>query len=251
MKVKFIPDNKEIEIQSNETVLSLATKNDIHIQSVCKGIPSCAECRVNVVEGMHNVVPPSTTELSLIGTSYFIDGRRLSCQLRCFGDVTVNLQEQIDKQEQATKRPRGKATKTESESKAVMGTLILAGDVYGSNDEKVESFVHESTPEELKEDEEIARKQKQAQEQRERSAKLRKDKHRSNAKRSDKHKKKTNGSNASNKESHKNQNKAASESKNSNVSAVKKDGKPGQAHKKKSRNSKNFRNKRKPEGSNN
>lgn len=128
MKVKFIPSQQEIEIRPNETVLHLAHQNGIHIQSVCKGIPSCAECRVKVVEGDYNVVPPSSTETSLIGTSYFVDGRRLACQLRCFGDITVDLTEQMEKEERAAKKPRGKVVRAQAESQAKLGSLILEED---------------------------------------------------------------------------------------------------------------------------
>lgn len=126
MKVKFVPQDKEFEVRPNQTVLQLAQEHDIHIKSVCKGIPSCAECRVRVVEGEHNVLPPSSKELQLIGTSYFIDQRRLSCQLRCFGDVTIDLAEQIEKAETAVaKRPRGPSRKTPEESHAVLGSIVL------------------------------------------------------------------------------------------------------------------------------
>ncbi len=131
MKVKFLPSGEEYEIKNNETVLHLAHNHGIHIQSVCKGIPSCAECRVKIVEGEHNVIQPSSTEKALIGTAYFVDSRRLSCQLRCFGDITVDLTEQIEKEEHAAKKPRGRVIRDddmerlEEESRAVMGSLVL------------------------------------------------------------------------------------------------------------------------------
>ncbi|MCB0411331.1 MAG: (2Fe-2S)-binding protein, partial [Bdellovibrionales bacterium] len=81
MKVKFMPMDVEAEIQPGESVMHLALRNNIHISSVCNGMPSCAECRVRVTENEHNVMPPSSKELSLIGTGYFLDQRRLSCQL--------------------------------------------------------------------------------------------------------------------------------------------------------------------------
>jgi len=101
MKVKFLPMDIELEIKPNQSIMSLAHENDINILSVCNGMPSCAECRVRVIEGDHNLVPPSTKELSLIGTGYFIDQRRLSCQCLCFGNVTVDLSEQIEKASEA------------------------------------------------------------------------------------------------------------------------------------------------------
>ncbi|RME14126.1 MAG: (2Fe-2S)-binding protein [Bdellovibrio sp.] len=125
MKVKFLPQNVELEIEPGQSVMELAHQNGIAIKSVCKGVPSCAECRVRVVEGEHNVLPPSQKELSLIGTGYFIDQRRLSCQLYCFGDITVDLTEQIEKMQASQKRPQGHSSKKESEqSFAVTGNLI-------------------------------------------------------------------------------------------------------------------------------
>jgi ferredoxin len=124
MKVKFVPQNIELEINPGQSVLDLAQQNDIHIQSVCKGIPSCAECRVYIKEGDHNVMPPQPKELELIGTAYFIDQRRLSCQLRCFGDVTIDLTEQIEKQSKSTKNPQGRYVKEREDSMARMGNLL-------------------------------------------------------------------------------------------------------------------------------
>jgi 2Fe-2S ferredoxin len=101
MKVKFMPIDVELEIQPDQSIMNLAHENDIHISSVCNGMPSCAECRIRIVEGEHNLVPPGAKELGLIGTGHFIDQRRLSCQCLCFGDVTVDLSEQMEKASEA------------------------------------------------------------------------------------------------------------------------------------------------------
>ena len=97
MKVKFVPQNIELEIQPNQSVMDLAHKNGSAIKSVCNGMPQCAECRVRVVDGEYNVLPPGRKELNLIGTGYFIDQRRLSCQIHCFGNITVDLTEQMER----------------------------------------------------------------------------------------------------------------------------------------------------------
>ncbi|MES2855919.1 MAG: 2Fe-2S iron-sulfur cluster-binding protein [Bdellovibrionota bacterium] len=99
MKVKFVPQNIECEIKPGQSVMHVAQDNGIYIKSVCKGVPSCAECRVRIIDGEHNVLPPGSEELSLIGTGHFIDRRRLSCQLKCFGDITVDMNEQIAKEQ--------------------------------------------------------------------------------------------------------------------------------------------------------
>ncbi len=127
MKVKFLPIEKELEIEVGQSVMDLAHKNGIHISSVCNGMPSCAECRVRIVEGDWNVVPPSSKEMSLIGTGYFIDQRRLSCQVKCFGDITVDISEQLEKAnvDPVSKKFLARAQKeTAADSHALGGILI-------------------------------------------------------------------------------------------------------------------------------
>ena len=125
MKVKFLPSGEEYEIEANETILHLAQRQGLYIQSVCKGIPSCAECRVQLVEGEHHVLPPSKKELNLIGTAHYVDLSRLSCQLRCFGDVTVDLSEQVEKEKKVNERQSDLTIRSDGEkSKAVLGGIF-------------------------------------------------------------------------------------------------------------------------------
>jgi len=127
VKVKFVPLDVEFEIEPNQTVLDLAQKNGVYIKTVCNGVPNCAECRVKIVEGEHNVLPPSAKELTLIGSGHFIDRRRLSCQLYCFGDVTIDVSEQIKKQTEGPPGSRRFQVELRNEgvvSKAVTGNLI-------------------------------------------------------------------------------------------------------------------------------
>lgn len=126
MKVKFLPINKEIEITPEKTLLQAALENHIDIKSICKGKLICAECRVKVVEGEANCLPPSKAELNLIGSAWQLDSRRYACQVRCFGDVTVDITEQVQRSESQRKNIRGfKSNRSPSESTAVIDTMIL------------------------------------------------------------------------------------------------------------------------------
>lgn len=125
MKIKFLPQNIEVEGSPDKTLLQIALDNKVEIRSICKGVLTCAECRVRIVEGETNTLPPTKAELSMIGTSHFIDGRRLSCQVRCFGDVTVDLTEQLEKSANQTKKIRGFRTHKNMDSKAVNDTMLL------------------------------------------------------------------------------------------------------------------------------
>ena len=127
MKVRFLPQEIELEIEPNQTVMELAHKNNLFIKSICNGVPNCAECRVKVIEGEHNVLPPSSKELALIGSGHFIDRRRLSCQLYCFGDITVDVSEQVEKETEGPPGSRRFQVELRNEgivSKAVAGNLI-------------------------------------------------------------------------------------------------------------------------------
>jgi 2Fe-2S ferredoxin len=129
MKIKFVPTGQEIEATPNKSLLQMCVENKIEIKSICKGVPSCAECRIKIVEGEHNILPPSKAEISLIGSSYFIDQRRLSCQVRCFGDITVDITEQLERAETNSKKIRGFRAQHQKgshiETQAKQGTMVL------------------------------------------------------------------------------------------------------------------------------
>lgn len=125
MKIKFLPQNVIIETNSEKSLLEIAWANNIPIKSICKGVPSCAECRIKIVEGDSNINPPTRKELNIVGTNYFLDGRRLSCQVYCFGDVTIDMTDQLDRDETSSKKIRGFKSDKTYESKAVVDTMIL------------------------------------------------------------------------------------------------------------------------------
>lgn len=125
VKIKFIPQNIEVEVDSSKSLLQMATENKIEIRSLCKGVPSCAECRVKLVEGENNVTPPNKAEIGLLGTNYYLESRRLSCQVYCYGNVVVDVSEQLDRAENQKKKIRGFRSQRQVESKAVMDTMLL------------------------------------------------------------------------------------------------------------------------------
>ena len=97
MKLKFLPQNIEVDIDSDKTVLEVSRELDLNIQSSCNGICNCGDCRVFIKDGEANVFLPSEKELKLIGQGHYLDQRRLACQLHCFGDVVIDLSEQEER----------------------------------------------------------------------------------------------------------------------------------------------------------
>lgn len=127
MKIKFLPQNIEIEAHPDKSLLHLAQENNIKIKSICNGKPSCSECRIKITEGMNNVPLPNKEELNLIGTSYYLDGRRLSCQVKCYGSITVDMTEQLNKSE-TQKKIKGIKAKDQKDLHAKQDTLILSSE---------------------------------------------------------------------------------------------------------------------------
>ena len=100
MKIKFVPQNVEVDIDPDKNILEVARENNISIQSSCNGLCNCGDCRIFLKDGEANVLPPSSKELKLIGQGHYMDQRRLACQLYCFGPVTVDLTEQEERAKQ-------------------------------------------------------------------------------------------------------------------------------------------------------
>lgn len=125
MKIKFSPLGKEVEAKEGQSLLQIAHENQIVIRSICKGVPSCSECRIKIISGENNISQPTKAELNLIGTSYYLDGRRLACQCRCFGTVEVDVSEHIQQEGAQSKKIRGFRSKNATETVAIQDTMIL------------------------------------------------------------------------------------------------------------------------------
>ncbi|MCX7979042.1 MAG: 2Fe-2S iron-sulfur cluster-binding protein [Bdellovibrionaceae bacterium] len=126
MKVKFLPQNLEFNVLPEKTLLQIASENHILIRSLCKGNLTCGECRIRIVEGEHNCIPPTKAELNLLGNNYYLEGRRCACQVRAFGDITVDTSEQMERTDSTRKAVRGFRSEKSVESRAVLDTLILS-----------------------------------------------------------------------------------------------------------------------------
>ena len=131
MKIKFLPQNLSVPAEQGKSVMETAREHNLPLSSSCNGMCVCAECKVYIVDGEENVLPPSTKETELIGGGYVIDRRRLSCQLFCFGDLTVNLSEQVerDKNQKGIKKQfLKKINKTELSESSSLGGVLLEQD---------------------------------------------------------------------------------------------------------------------------
>ena len=129
MKLKFIPQNMEVDIESNKSVLEISRELGFNIQSSCNGMCSCGDCRVFVKEGGANLLLPSNKELKLIGQGHYMDQRRLACQLYCFGDVVIDLSEQKERFSQGKISQQFlKKTQKSAEEACSKGDILIEDD---------------------------------------------------------------------------------------------------------------------------
>ena len=137
MKIKFIPHNIEVDVDPNSSLLDIAKKEGIVIQSSCNGMCSCGDCRVFLQEGGSNTLPPSSKELDLIGATHSVDQRRLACQVYSFGNLVVDLTEQKDRLE------RGKISQQflDKARKKTIDDVHSADGILIQDDEDMKSMV--------------------------------------------------------------------------------------------------------------
>jgi len=87
--IRFLPDNKVIEVEEGETVLAAALRAGIAHVHACGRIARCSTCRVEIQEGVEHCDPRTRAEQVLVERLGFHPSLRLACQTGVRGDVTV------------------------------------------------------------------------------------------------------------------------------------------------------------------
>jgi len=90
-KITFhLPDGqiKTVDGPEGETILRIALDNGIPMEHACGGNGFCTTCMCSVKEGMSNLTPRNEREENMGVTD---DPKRLSCQARIHGDVSVDV----------------------------------------------------------------------------------------------------------------------------------------------------------------
>lgn len=84
MPVTFVRLNLVTEAKADETLLDAARRAGAPLGNSCGGVGVCSRCRVQVVEGMENLSPPTRMESTRVSGD-----ERLACQAVVFGDVAI------------------------------------------------------------------------------------------------------------------------------------------------------------------
>lgn len=95
MKVTFRDprgNQRTVEALPGTTLLALAQREDIPIDTLCGGQAVCGACRIQVVRAAGAALSePDETEIARLGDELIQAGIRLACQSKVIGDVIVTI----------------------------------------------------------------------------------------------------------------------------------------------------------------
>jgi uncharacterized 2Fe-2S/4Fe-4S cluster protein (DUF4445 family) len=87
VKITFLPDKKNIEVNEGTTILEALEKVGININTPCGGKGVCGKCKVLVVEG----ITTASIEKELLSEGEIEKGFRFACQTKVFKDSIIEI----------------------------------------------------------------------------------------------------------------------------------------------------------------
>jgi len=90
VRIRFLPSERELEIESEEMTLLEATRAvDLPIASACGENGACARCGLEIVSGSDAIEPETQREETIKTRNRIAPELRLACRVRPSGDMTV------------------------------------------------------------------------------------------------------------------------------------------------------------------
>jgi adenylate cyclase len=84
-----LPDEQELELAEEETILHAALRAGIPFAHACGGRARCSTCRIRILAGQDHLRPRTRAEAVMAGRLRFDDDIRLACQTRITGEVRL------------------------------------------------------------------------------------------------------------------------------------------------------------------
>jgi Na+-transporting NADH:ubiquinone oxidoreductase subunit F len=91
VKIK-INNEKELEVDSGNTLLNTLSQNSIYLPSACGGGGTCAMCKCQVFSGAGSILP---TEVGYFTRKEIQNDWRLSCQVKVRNDIEIGIPKEI------------------------------------------------------------------------------------------------------------------------------------------------------------
>lgn len=86
LTVKFVPENKEIQVVERENLLEAARKAEIFIDAPCNGNAACGKCKVKIIKGK-----VETEKSRHIKDEEWNEGYVLACNSKVVEDIVVEI----------------------------------------------------------------------------------------------------------------------------------------------------------------
>lgn len=88
IKITFLPDKKNIEVNKGTTILEALERAGISIDTPCGGKGICGKCKILIIKGINTI---TSIEEKLISEEEIRKGFRLACQTKVFEDSIINI----------------------------------------------------------------------------------------------------------------------------------------------------------------
>lgn len=90
--VKLKINDKELEVEPGNTILSTLSNNEVFLPSACGGGGTCGMCKCQVTEGGGSILP---TETGFFTRKQQKENWRLGCQVKVREDMTIKVPEEV------------------------------------------------------------------------------------------------------------------------------------------------------------
>ncbi|MFP4467695.1 MAG: NADH:ubiquinone reductase (Na(+)-transporting) subunit F [Bacteroidales bacterium] len=87
-----INDEKELDVNAGDTLLTTLGRNSIYLPSACGGGGTCAQCKCQVFEGAGDILP---TEVGYFTRKEIQEKWRLACQVKVKQDLDIRVPKEI------------------------------------------------------------------------------------------------------------------------------------------------------------
>jgi len=87
--VRCEPSGREVRVVHETNLMDAVLQTGLGLGQSCDGIALCGFCRVQVLEGLENLIPAGEEEHKVLVAQHADDNERLACCASISGPVTI------------------------------------------------------------------------------------------------------------------------------------------------------------------
>lgn len=89
-QIRFVKGQSPIDVEVGANLRQSLLRAGLPVASSCGGDGICAKCHIKILSGANNLSEESDFEVGLRERNNIDRGRRISCQTKVLGDITVD-----------------------------------------------------------------------------------------------------------------------------------------------------------------